>query len=189
MHEEILNHVNLVLETVVTPVDYVAFGRLLRESQYPEEKVCFLIQGFKNGFDIGYQGPTDVSLTAPNLKIRIGSHVQLWNKVMREVGHKRYAGSFKHPPFQHFIQSPIGLVPKDQGKDTRLIFHLSYPKGGSMSVNANTPRHLCSVKYPDMDYAIRMILAEEEIGDNKEFVYLSKCNTFYFLVSGSLSNL
>ena len=50
------------------------------------------------------------------------------------------------------------LVPKDE-TDTRLIFHLLYPRDGSnSSVNANTPREWCTVKYPDIDTAIRLLL-------------------------------
>ena len=66
---------------------------------------------------------------------------------MKEVKLGRYAGLFKEPPFDNFIQSPVGLVPKSNG-DTRLIFHLSFPKS-SDSVNSQTPEELCSVKYPD----------------------------------------
>ena len=34
------------------------------------------------------------------------------------------AGPFKKVPFEHFIQSMIGLVPKDNRRAVRLIFHL-----------------------------------------------------------------
>ena len=80
---------------------------------------------------------------------------------MKEVKAKRYAGPYKFEeiPFENFIQSPIGLVPKDGGKDTRLIFHLSYPRSGS-SVNSETPKELCSVKYPDFAEAIRLCVKE-----------------------------
>ena len=55
-----------------------------------------------------------------------------------------------------YIQSPIGLVPKGKN-DTRLIFHLSYPRGEKkLSVNACTPRELCSVRYNDFEEAARM---------------------------------
>ena len=57
---------------------------------------------------------------------------------MKEVKAECYAGPFKEPPFKSYIQSPVGLVPKDNGKDTWLIFHLSYPKKGH-SVNSATP--------------------------------------------------
>ena len=61
----------------------------------------------------------------------------------------------KNPPFENFIQSPIGLVPKDNGKDTRLIFHLSHPRNGN-SVNAMIPDDLCSVHYPDFQKAVEL---------------------------------
>ena len=88
----------------------------------------------------------------------IGNRVILWNKVMKEVKAKRYAGPYKQIPFDNYIQSPIGLVPKDGGKDTRLIFHLSYPRGKGTSVNANTPKELCNVKYPDFNEAIQLCI-------------------------------
>ena len=71
-----------------------------------------------------------------------------------------YAGPFQNIPFDNYIQSPIGLVPKHGGKDTRLIFHLSYPRGKGTSVNANTPEHMCHVKYPDFNDAIQLCIVE-----------------------------
>ena len=82
---------------------------------------------------------------------------------MKEVKENRYAGPFEEIPFDHYIQSPIGLVPKDGGKDTRLIFHLSYPRGKGTSVNANTPSEDCSVKYPDFNEAIQICLREGKL--------------------------
>ena len=78
---------------------------------------------------------------------------------MKEVKEKRFAGPFREIPFEHFIQSPIGMVPKYGGKDYRLIFHLSYPKRGN-TVNANTPQEICLVKYPDFSSAIKRCLQE-----------------------------
>ena len=77
---------------------------------------------------------------------------------MKEVKEKRYAGPFAMISVEYYIQSPIGLVPKDGGKSTRLIFHLSYPRGTGTSVNANTPAELCTVKYPDFNEAIQLCL-------------------------------
>ena len=111
----------------MTPVDADCFEQLLTISNYDVEKRQFLIDGFRHGFLIGYKGDEHVRRTAPNLKFRIGDQRILWNKVMKEVKEKRYVGPFADPPFDCFIQSPIGLVPKDGGVNTRLIFHLSYP--------------------------------------------------------------
>ena len=131
------------------------------ESNYDKIETEFLLDGFSNGFSIGYEGPEDVKITSPNLKFReVGDSVTLWNKVMKEVKAERYAGPLEHIPFDNFIQSAIGLVPKDGCKDTRLIFHLSYPRGKGTSVNANTPEELCKVKYPDFNQAIQLCLQE-----------------------------
>ena len=135
--------------------------KLLIESNYDKSETKFLVEGFKNGFPLEYHGKGNVKMTSPNLKFReIGTPTQLWNKVMKEVKEERYAGPFENIPFEHFIQSPIGLVPKDNGKDTRLIFHLSYPRGKGTSVNANTPKEKCKVKYPDFNEAIQLCINE-----------------------------
>ena len=103
-------------------------------------------------------------ITSQNLKLNgIGDEVDLWNKVMKEVKLKRYAGPFEKIPFEeHYIQSPIGLVPKDGGADTRLIFHLSHPRRLGTSVNANTPEELCKVTYPMFDEAVRLCIEERK---------------------------
>ena len=143
------------LKDIVTPVDVSAYERLLKEAGYDAQKTRYLVNGFTNGFDLEYQGPRNVKRSARNLPLSVGSKEELWNKVMTEVKACRYAGPFNKPPFKHFIQSPIGLVPKDKGKKTRLIFHLSYPKKGD-SVNSGIPEELCAVQYPDFMEAIKM---------------------------------
>ena len=159
--QNILQYENLDLGNIKTPVNVKVFEKLLKESRYDEAKTAFLVDGFTNGFPIGYAGTEDVKITSPNLKFReVGEPIMLWNKVMKEVKENRYAGPFVEIPFEHYIQSPIGLVPKDGGKDTRLIFHLSYPRGKGTSVNANTLKHLCSVKYPDFNEAVQLCLLQ-----------------------------
>ena len=98
---------------MVTPVDAVEFEKLLVQGKYPEDKIRFITQGFKEGFPLCYEGPTDVKWRAANLKLNIGSKTELWNKLMKEVSLKCIAGPFEDIPFANFIQSPIGLVPKD----------------------------------------------------------------------------
>ena len=100
-------------------------------------------------------------MESDNLKFRVGNPIILWNKVMKEVKLKRFPGPYKKPPFEHFIQSPIGLVPKDGGKETRLIFHLSHPRNQKRkSVNANIPAEKCRVKYVEFDDAVRQCMEE-----------------------------
>ena len=143
----------------MTPVKVKVYERLLQDSNYCPEKTKFLVQGFTEGFSLQYHGPKKIRRTACNLKLRVGSKLELWNKVMTEVKAKRYAGPFKKVPFRNFIQSPVGLVPKDKGKKTRLIFHLSYPKDGD-SVNSAIDTEFCSVAYPDFMEAVELCFKE-----------------------------
>ena len=158
---EILQYENKDLDTIKTPVNVEVLKKLLVESNYDKKETDFLVDGFSNGFPLEYNGEEDVKITSQNLKFRgIGDEVTLWNKVMKEVKEQRYAGPFETIPFDNYIQSPIGLVPKNGGKDTRLIFHLSHPRGRGTSVNANTPKEKCTVKYPDFNEAIQICLQE-----------------------------
>ena len=128
-------------------------------SGYCEKEIRFLVTGFREGFNLEYDGPWDRRDTSRNLPFRdgIGSPQELWDKVIKEVKLKRYAGPFKKIPFNRFVQSPIGLVPKHGGQ-TRLIFHLSYDFCKYKSVNFYIPKEKCSVKYRDLDHAIQNCL-------------------------------
>ena len=147
---------NLDLESIVTLVKVMKFVELLSEANYPREKTNFLQEGLVKGFDIGYEGPQIRQSTAENIPLTIGNETELWNKLMKEVQLKRVAGPFDTIPFDSYIQSLIGLVPKAGGDQTRLIFHLSYDckSDGIKSLNHFTPKEKCTVKYRDLDYAV-----------------------------------
>ena len=155
LEQEILMFENTDLENIFTPVKVDKLEQLLTESDYDQEKTQYLVNGFKHGFSLEFEGDCTGQRTAPNLKLRVGNSIELWNKVMLEVKANRYAGPFEEPPFKDFIQSPIGLVPKDKGKKTRLIFHLSYPRTGD-SVNSGIPYEKCKVAYPDFEEAVKL---------------------------------
>ena len=131
---------NFDLTNIVTPVNVEELSKLCRVSGYDMTKTCFLERGFTNRFHIGYRGNPHRESGADNLPFKVGNKTILWNKLMKEVMERRVAGPFREVPFENFMQSPIGLVPKDNGKQTRLIFHLSYEfKDGFGSLNSNTP--------------------------------------------------
>ena len=157
MQQKVLQYSNYNIRNIVTPVLPDVLQNLLIEVGYDEQKTSYLVQGFRNGFKLNYVGPWKVQKSAPNLKLCIGSLTEMWNKFMTEVKAKRYAGPFKKIPFKYFIQSPIGLVPKDKGTKTRLIFHLSYPKN-RQSVNSGIPDECYSVEYPEFSKAIQLCL-------------------------------
>ena len=159
--DEILEYTNSNISDIITPVNPDVLLDLLTVSNYDAIKTKYLVDGFRYGFSIGYRGPTNRQDVSKNIPLTIGTKATLWNKVMKEVQLGRYAGPFDRPPFENFIQSPIGLVPKDKGKKTRLIFHLSFDFGlddNKRSVNYHIPEESCKVKYRDLDYAIMMSL-------------------------------
>ena len=152
---------NFDLENIETPINIEAYSKLLKASKYDCQKSQFLLQGFKQGFSIGYQGLRQRKAFSNNIPLSVGLPTELWNKVMKEVKLKRFAGPFEEPPFKYFIQSPIGLVLKDNGKQTRLIFHLSFdfgPEDKDRFLNFHTPEDICSVKYKDLDTAVELCL-------------------------------
>ena len=197
------------LENIVTLLKVNKFAELLCESNYNKEESEFLVDGFTNGFNIGYQGPSVRQSESENIPFdNIGSKEELWEKTMKEVKKLRVAGPFEHIPFSNYIQSPIGLVPK-AGWKTRMIFHLSYnfnskrkgkkrKNGGSTeqvndSLNECTLKHLCTVKYNDLDAAVHQCLvllkqfkenqqqdrnaadhAEGNSGNNQPIIFLGK---------------
>ena len=79
---------------------------------------------------------------------------------MKEVWEKREAGPYDSIPFENYMQSLIGLVPK-AGDKTRLIFHLSYnfsDQEEDDSLNYFMPKELCTMHYNDLDYAVSCCL-------------------------------
>ena len=137
----------------MTPVNVDLLKLLLRRYNYGAAETQFLVDGFRYGFNIGYIGShhrRDRSRNHP-----IENKVVLWNKIMKEVKCKRYAGPFESIPFKYYVQSPVRLVPKSNG-DVRLIFDLSHNFGDNPSVNGSTDKTQCLVKYRDLDYAVNI---------------------------------
>ena len=108
---------------------------------------------------------------------------------MKEVRLKRVAGPYNTIPFDNFIQSPIGLVPKDGGKQTRLIFHLSYDckRDGLPSVNHLIPKEESSVHYQDLDYAVKAYFRVCQDGDGSEATF-GKTQDQQYLSRNQLEN-
>ncbi|XP_078338392.1 uncharacterized protein LOC111105471 [Crassostrea virginica] len=121
---------------------------------YNKELASFLIRGFTFGFNIPYQGPRVFRLSK-NLSSIKGNEIVLHKRISMELQAKRIAGPFDEPPFPNIQVSPLGLVPKKNPGEFRLIHHLSYPDGNS--INCHIPKHFSSVQYQSVDTAIRFI--------------------------------
>ena len=165
------------MSNINTPVKVQELRRLLYESNYDIRETTYLVNGFSDGFDLGYEGPERRQDRSSNIPFRngIASHAELWSKMVKEVDAGPFVGPFDQIPYEYFVQSLIRLVPKANGQ-TRLIFHLSYNfKGTHTSINSFIPTHKCTVKYRDLDHALLQCL--ELIGlDKDSCIYFGICD-------------
>ena len=152
---------NYNLADIETPVKVDRLAKELYRTKFDPKETEFLIQGFTRGFDLCYSGPRERTDTSQNIPLNkeIGTEVDLWEKMIKEVKLNRFAGLFEQIPFQYYIQSPVELVP-ETGNQCHLIFHLSYDfrGGGGKSINYYIPQSLCSVKYKDIDHTVKSCL-------------------------------
>ena len=117
-------------------------------------KAQYLIEGFTYGFKLGVQGQIQTKtycnhnsvLNAPGV---VNTHLQ------KEMNLGRIAGPYSSPPFQPFVISPLGLVPKKEVGEFRLIHDLSYPR--QQSVNSHIPDELRHVHYETLDDLVELV--------------------------------
>ena len=116
-------HINHNLTDILTPVNAEKLEEYLTAINYDKTEQEFLVSGFTQGFNIGYEGPQIRQSKSANIPFTVRDKFELWEKLMKEVKTGRVAGPFSKIPYENWIHPPIGLVPK-AGNKTRLIFHL-----------------------------------------------------------------
>lgn len=135
-----------------SPISISVLSRYL--ANYPDELAALeLLQGFREGFELCYQGPR-VASNCKNLKSLHSLQEEAMHTINKEISLGRVAGPFIHSPLQNLRLSPVGMVPKKDGS-FRLIHHLSYPHGSS--VNDFIDKNVCTVKYSSFDEALNML--------------------------------
>ena len=83
---------NYNITEIVTPVKVDKLQQLLQDSKYNKIETEFIINGFRYGFPIGYQGQKiDIQRRSPNLKFEVGDESVLCEKVMKEVEKGRFS--------------------------------------------------------------------------------------------------
>lgn len=137
-----------------TPVNWKVLSNLLHG--YDKEISEYLCSGFHQGFQLNFQGFRDSS-DSPNLKSALEFPEIVTAKISKELEAGRIAGPFKEKPFANFKISPIGVVPKKEPGEYRMIHHLSYPRNSGNSVNENIPSEFTRVSYETVDTAVSII--------------------------------
>ena len=110
---------------------------------YPNDVASFLVSGFSQWFDIGFQHE---SPTAPmrNNKSALSNAGVVSAAIIKELYRSHTAGPFNTPPLQKMRCSSLGTNSKKDGS-MRIILDLSFPKGNS--VNDGIPIESCQVRH------------------------------------------
>ena len=153
---------------VVTPINVETLYQAL--SNHPDKEfVNKLCSELREGARIGYSGPRCPRFSN-NLPTAYLNPEVVTANLNDEVSKGRTMGPFSTPPFQNFQVSPIGLVSKEHSDKFRTIFHLSYPKSGTSSINYFIVKDDFSLQYITIDNAIAAI---QNFG---QVCYISPCS-------------
>ena len=146
--------INFQSKNLPTPIDVPKLDRLL--SGYGEMEKRRLVDGFTRGFTIPSTISSDpCKFGYTNHKTVLSNMSVVQDKLDKELRLGRIAGPFVDPPFENFIVSPLGLVPKKNPGEFRLIHDLSFPKGNS--VNSHIDPQFSTVQYEVLDHCIEII--------------------------------
>lgn len=127
-------------------------------SSYHVQNRLKLIAGLEHGFRIY------ADITIPNINLIPNNHRsalqhkdEVDKKLQKEILLKHISGPHHQPPLQDMYFSPIGLRPKKEPGEFRLIHDLSHPKG--LGVNDFIPKEHSAVTYQTFDDFCNVLLS------------------------------
>ena len=122
-----------------------------------QHRVNYILKGLTDGFSLEYTGP--ISFWAPK---NLPSAAQFSDLVLqhlnKEIAAGRMLGPFQQPLMPDLMCSPIGMVPKKDSTEMRMIMHLSYPYG--TSINDFIDEDKASTHYQQFDDMIRLVVKQ-----------------------------
>ena len=110
-----------------TPVKVDRLDNFLKHG-YDSVLRQYLIDGFRFGFRINFVGERAVS-ECSSLKSALSHPDITATKIRKECNAGRLVGPSTTPQFRNFRTSPVGLIPKKDSNEYRLIHHLSFAEG------------------------------------------------------------
>ena len=137
-----------------SPIKPEKLKNLLQLTGYDKQETTFLIEGFRQGFNVGHNNKHLVN--TKNIPDTKGKEADiLEQKIKEEIKLGRMAGPFHKPPFDIYKLSPIFLREKSTAGQYRMILDLSFPKDET-SINNNIKQSCKSVNYASVRDAIRI---------------------------------
>jgi hypothetical protein len=145
-------HASPDYDIISTPVEWRRLEFWLQG--YDADARSYLINGFRGGFSLHFSGDP-FSVTSQNHASARCNMPALREYVNAESAAGRVAGPFSSPPFDPFVISPLGIVPKKEAGKFRVIHDLSFPV--SNSVNAGIMQEDAAVDYETLDRVIELV--------------------------------
>jgi len=136
-----------------SPIDGSKLAHFLQG--FDPVQIKLLINGFRLGFRIPSLIPPQTLSNYTNHKTTASNPIEVSSKLSKELKLGRIAGPFTAPPLHSFICSPLGLIPKKNPGEFRLIHDLSFPHGAS--VNDFIDPAFTQVHYEDLDHCIDLL--------------------------------
>ena len=147
-------------------------------AHYPNKEAAQLLEsGFTHGFRLGFMGPRLARDSHCLISASERPDITL-TKLQKEIDLGRIAGPFANRPFPSLQCSPIGLVPKHEPNEFRLIQHLSFPQG--QSINDFISKDSCSVNYASFDSAVDLVMASGPGGGSQSQISSQRFAFFPF---------
>ena len=141
-------------------------------------KADVLLNGIRLGVPIGRQ-PAESIVESKNWPSALEHRDKVSEIIRADLEAGKLLGPFSVPPFEKFVVSPLGAIPKRGGDKIRLIHDLSYP--ASDSVNLAIDPEDYSLHYSSIDVAVAAcakfndpILANIDIKDAYKAVGVAK---------------
>ena len=139
-----------------TPLKVAKLRQLLRRCP-DSDRVEYVLNGLQHGFALEYEG--QFKFRAPqNLPSARQDPQIIKDKLFKEVSLGRMLGPFNSPPLHNLMCSPVGLVPKKNSDELRMIMHLSYPYGGS--INDFIDPDKAATQYQKFDDAVQLVIQQ-----------------------------
>ena len=114
-----------------TPINLSQLDYELRSC--PDQlSLTYILSAFREGFDIGYDGP-ELSLISSNPSSAKSHTTVLFQNIVSELQQGRVIGPFIKPPLLNFCTSPSVVVPKKDSNKFCIITDLSLPQGSSIN--------------------------------------------------------
>lgn len=121
---------------------------------YDLDLISYLVSGFQLGFKLGCVGEPYHRVHKNHNSVYQNPGV-VHEKISNELALGRISEPHMQVPFENYVCSPLGLVPKKAPGEFRIIHDLSFPK--HQSVNSFIPKSNSQVEYESIEHVIQLI--------------------------------